>query len=306
MQVTDFDPIRHAQLKREIVGLYDRASCLYDRVGIKQFTYYANLLVDRLAIPSGARVLDVATGRGALMFAAAEQVGPEGYVLGIDLAPNMVSATTAEITARGLGHAEVRMMDADDLSFPDDSFDYILCGFALHFLDYPRLLQRFCDMLRPGGAIATTHPYVPTHDSEHFKRWEWLFKLTKEVFPEDFEPPASWVAPNRLNTPERIESALAVAGFENVTVTREENVMYFIDEEDWWDWEWSQGSRFWLEGMSPEGLEKFKAVSFRNLKEMKGPKGIPILDGALIAIANVPQTPGTGSCQAATAIPTEV
>ena len=59
--------------------------------------------------------------------------------------------------------------------------------------------------------------------------------------------------------------------------------MYFADEADWWDWEWSQGSRFWVEGMSPEGLARFKEVSFEKLREMKGPKGIPMLDGALLA-----------------------
>jgi ubiquinone/menaquinone biosynthesis C-methylase UbiE len=282
------DPAVHEQLKREIVGVYDRAAHLYDRVGIRQFTYYANLLVDRLHIPEGARVLDVATGRGALLFAAAAKVGPEGYVLGIDLAPSMVSATAAEIEARGLGQAQVQLMDADDVSFPNHSFDYILCGFAIHFLDYPHLLPRFRHVLKPGGTIATTHPYVPTHDSENLARWKWLFELTKQVFSEGFEPPASWVAPNRLNSPERIESALHESGFENISVSSEETLMYFADEHDWWDWEWSQGSRFWVEGMSPEGLEKFKSVSFENLKKMKGPNGIPILDGALLAIANAP------------------
>ena len=143
-------------------------------------------------------------------------------------------------------------------------------------------------MVRPGGTIATTHPYVPTHDSENLERWKWLFELTKEVFPEGFEPPASWVAPNRLNSAERIESALRESGFENISVSSEESLMYFADEQDWWEWEWSQGSRFWVEGMSPEGLEKFKSVSFENLKAMKGPNGIPMLAGALLAIANAP------------------
>jgi O-methyltransferase/aklanonic acid methyltransferase len=200
----------------------------------------------------------------------------------------MVAETSAEIKARGLEQAEVRLMDADKVSFPDHSFDTILCGFAIHFLDYPRLLVCFRDMLKPGGNIATTHPYVPIDDVENFERWKWLFELTKEVFPPDFEPPSFWVAPNRLNSPERIEAALREAGFENISVTKEETIMYFTDEEDWWQWEWSQGSRFWVEGMSPQALETFKAVSFENLKAMKGPKGIPMLCGALLSIANAP------------------
>lgn len=283
-----FNPIPSRQLKREIVGVYDRAASLYDHVGVKSFTYFANLLVDKLSIPAGARVLDVATGRGAFLFAAAEKVSTNGYVLGIDLSPNMVSETATEIKARGLQQAEVQLMDADDISFPSHSFDYILCGFALHFLDYPRLLIRFRDILKPGGYIATTHPYVPTHNTENFERWKWLFELTREVFPANFEPPASWVAPNHLNSPELLETALRDSGFENISVTKAETTMYFADENDWWNWEWSQGSRFWVEGMSPEGLAKFKATSFEKLKAMKTSEGIPILLGALLSIANAP------------------
>jgi hypothetical protein len=141
-------------------------------------------------------------------------------------------------------------------------------------------------MLKPSGTIATTHPYVPIDDVENFERWKWLFSLAREVFPPNFEPPSFWVAPNRLNSPERIESALRESGYENISVTKEETTMYFIDEEDWWKWEWSQGSRFWVEGMSPEALEKFKTVSFEHLKAMKGPKGIPMLMGALLTTAN--------------------
>jgi hypothetical protein len=38
----------------------------------------------------------------------------------------MVSATAAEIEARGLAQAKVRLMDADDVSFPNHSFDYMM------------------------------------------------------------------------------------------------------------------------------------------------------------------------------------
>lgn len=57
------------------------------------------------------------------------------------------------------------------------------------------------------------------------------------------------------------------------------------DGADWWAWEWSQGSRFWLEGMSAEDLASFKAASYAKLRAMKGPNGIPIRCGPLLTIA---------------------
>ena len=268
-------------VKQDIVGLYDRAAPLYDQVGIKQFTYFGNLLIERLAIPAGAQVLDIASGRGALLFPAAERVGSSGHVIGIDLAPGMVKETGAEIARRGLTQAEIRLADADEITFEENVFDFITCGFALHFLDYERLLPRLLHFLKPGGCFAAIAPYVPTHDMENFPRWKWLFDLTKAVFPPDFVPPPAWIAPRKLGKPELAEAAFQRAGFVNIHSEEHEAMLYFKDENDWWKWEWSQGSRFWVEGMSPEGRERFQRESFEHLRQMQTEQGIPTLDGAL-------------------------
>jgi hypothetical protein len=77
---------------------------------------------------------------------------------------------------------------------------------------------------------------------------------------------------------------LRQAGFTRVRIELHEADLYFKDEVDWWAWEWSQGSRFWLEGMSPEGLARFKQEAFDHLREMREPQGIAMRDGALFAL----------------------
>jgi ubiquinone/menaquinone biosynthesis C-methylase UbiE len=200
----------------------------------------------------------------------------------------MVAKTRTEIQTRGLKQATVEILDADELAFPDHSFDYVTCGFALQFLNYTSLLPRIRQILKPGGCFAASLTYVPVNDQENFERWKWLFALTRAVFPPNFVPPVAWTAPNRLNRPELIKTALDAAGFTEIETRTEEATFYFADEEDWWAWEWSQASRFWLEGMSPSALELFKTQAFENLKAMQEPAGIPILDGALFAIARAP------------------
>ncbi len=278
------DSNERQHFKDSVIGMFDRAAPIYGQVGIQQFTYFGNWLVEQLEVPAGAQVLDVATGRGAILFPLAEKVGASGHVLGIDLAPTMVAETAAEITRRGLTQAEVRVMDGDKVDFPPQSFDLITCGFALHFLDYEHTLPKLRTMLKPDGVFAAITPFVPR--DENLARWKWLFELTRAVFPEGFVPPSAWIAPNKISTPELIGAALKDAGFSNVQTQEHTATLYFRDEDDWWDWEWSQGSRFWLEGMSPEGLERFKRESFGHLRGMQTADGIPSTMGVVMAVGH--------------------
>jgi O-methyltransferase/aklanonic acid methyltransferase len=276
------DQNQRQTFKDIVVGMYDRAAPIYGQVGTKQFTYFGHLLVEQLNIPAGAQVLDIAAGRGALLFALAEKVGENGHVLGIDLAPTMVTETATEIQRRGLKQAEMRLMDGDAIDFEANTFDVVTCGFALHFLDFEHTLPKILTMLKPGGVFAAIIPYTPIDDD--LERWRWLFDLTKAIFPLDFVPPAAWIAPRKLSKPELATAALQQAGFTNIQVEQHRATLYFRDEDDWWDWEWSQGSRFWLEGMSAGGLARFKRESFEHLAAMKTAGGIAMRDGALFAI----------------------
>lgn len=271
-----------AQFKDTVVGMFNRAAPIYGQVGTRQFTHFAKLLIEELGISKGAKALDIAAGRGAILFELAEKVGESGSVIGIDLAPTMVSETTAEIERLGLKQAEMRLMDGDAIDFPADSFDAVTCGFALHFLDIEKTLPKILTLLKSGGVFTASIPYVPMDND--LERWRWLFDLTKAVFPADFVPPAAWIAPRKLSKPELATAALEQAGFINVRTEPHMATLYFRDEDDWWDWEWSQGSRFWLEGMSAEGLERFKRESFEHLRAMKTAEGIPMSHGALFAM----------------------
>jgi ubiquinone/menaquinone biosynthesis C-methylase UbiE len=65
------------------------------------FAHFGRRLVTAAEIQPGQRVLDVASGRGAVLFPCAEQVGQTGEVVGVDLADEMVRATNAEASQTG-------------------------------------------------------------------------------------------------------------------------------------------------------------------------------------------------------------
>src|SRR5690606_35256629 len=100
--------------------------------------------------------LDLATGRGAILFPLAERVGERGRVLGVDLAVGMAVETAAEARRRGLRQVRVLAMDADALGWQNARFDLITCGFALFFVDIDAVLTRLYGLLRPGGTLAVS------------------------------------------------------------------------------------------------------------------------------------------------------
>jgi len=102
----------------------------------------------------GERVLDVASGTGALTRLAAKSAGPNGRVVGLDLSPDMldVARTTApEATAAPI---EWREGDVGALPFADDSFDAVFCAFGLMFFpDRIGALKEMVRVLRPDGRV---------------------------------------------------------------------------------------------------------------------------------------------------------
>src|SRR5258706_2979558 len=73
---------------------------------IRYFPIFGQWLADTAKIPLNAKVLDVACGRGAGLYPAAEKVGAIGQVIGIDLSEGMAQGTNAEGQRRGLKAAQ--------------------------------------------------------------------------------------------------------------------------------------------------------------------------------------------------------
>jgi ubiquinone/menaquinone biosynthesis C-methylase UbiE len=247
--------------KKELLrGVFTRSAESYGR--IRYFDTFGKWLVDVAAISAGANVLDVACGRGAVLFPAVERVGPKGVVTGIDLAEGMARETSAEIARRGITNASARQMDAEHLDFRDSSFDTVLCGFSLQF--FPHLdeaLAGFQRVLRPGGTLAVT-----TWGDDD-PAWTWFDDLRRTY------GAALKLSTNSLDTPAKLTAALESAGFARVNFTSRVLEEVYADEEEWWNVEWSISGREGLERLAPDRLEALKAEAFELLQRQRTARG---------------------------------
>jgi ubiquinone/menaquinone biosynthesis C-methylase UbiE len=131
----------------------DNAAGLYERYLVPSlFAPWAATLVEQAALQPGQRVLDVACGTGAVTQLAAQQVGPTGKVVGLDLTPGMLAiARTRSAAATSI---EWHEGSAEALPFPDASFDVVLCQQGVQF--FPNRVAALREMRRvlvPGGKL---------------------------------------------------------------------------------------------------------------------------------------------------------
>ena len=261
-----------------VTGIWDRAAATYDRTGPPFFSHFGRRLVELAQIPGGATVLDVATGRGAMLFPAAKRVGRDGYAIGVDLSTAMVRETVAEIRTSELKRAEVCRMDGARLAFPGASFDFVLCGAAPSF----KFVPEFYRVLRPDGQVGMTV----------IVGFEWLADAFRSTSPEQDAQASDETdggdSPS-LEWSKGLKQMLSEAGFRDVRVIQDETVFVYANEEQWWATMWTLGFRGAMEEMDPTTLDRFEAGVRASIQAFKQPDGIHILLVCLFALGTKPQ-----------------
>lgn len=144
-----------ANLQRRVQRYgWDLAAAVYEPLWQTQLGRAHAALMSCASLTPGARVLDVACGTGLVAFGAADAVGPDGSVVGVDLSGQMIDAARRRAGERGLTNISFARMDAEVLDFPDAHFDTVLCGLGLMYVPDPaRAMQEMRRVLRPGGRI---------------------------------------------------------------------------------------------------------------------------------------------------------
>jgi ubiquinone/menaquinone biosynthesis C-methylase UbiE len=226
--------------KRAIAGVFDRGAGTYDQVGVDFFTPAGRDLVARARLRPGDRILDVGCGRGAVLFAAAEAVGPSGRAVGVDVSSQMAGLTAAEARSRGLTNTTVAQGDAEHLDFPRGAFDAVFGGFVLFFLPDPRAaLTHFAALLEPAGRLAFTTfaAQDPTFDA--------AMRAVGRFVPGGMPERGDRQGP--FGSADGITTLLSANGFADVTITEATYVSRFADPDHWLAWTWSHGGRATLE-----------------------------------------------------------
>jgi ubiquinone/menaquinone biosynthesis C-methylase UbiE len=120
-------------------------------------------LVELIETKPTWRVLDIATGAGHTALAFAPKVAK---VTASDITPEMLTETRRLAKERKLGNVVVTRASADDLPFPDTSYNLVTCRLAAHHFDDPAsFVREAARVLIPGGIFALVDNISPEDEA---------------------------------------------------------------------------------------------------------------------------------------------
>ena len=185
----------------------------WDRFFEQNMTFLNHRLVADARLRAGQHVLDLGSGTGYPALLAAQVVGTQGSVIGIDLAEAMLAAAGRKAKMLGLTNVSFHAGDVTTLPFRASSFDAVTSRFCLMFLpEIPKAAAEIVRVLRPGSWVAIAVWSAPEKNPSIGLSMEAIKKVV-ELPPPDPTVPGIF----RLAKPGDLAGMLQQAGFVDVT-----------------------------------------------------------------------------------------
>jgi arsenite methyltransferase len=106
------------------------------------------------SLKKGDTVLDLGSGAGFDCFLAANEVGADGRVIGVDMTPEMVEKARENARKGNYGNVEFRLGEIENLPAADNSVDVVISNCVINLSpDKRRVFAETFRVLRPGGSL---------------------------------------------------------------------------------------------------------------------------------------------------------
>ncbi|NKE37457.1 arsenite methyltransferase [Natronococcus sp. JC468] len=166
---------------------------------------------------SGETVLDLGSGAGFDCFLAAQEVGPEGDVIGVDMTPEMVSKARENIAKNDADNVEFRLGEISHLPVADATVDVVISNCVVNLApEKQRVFDDTYRVLKPGGRVAISDV------------------VQTAPFPDDvkMDPDSLTGCVAGTSTVDALEAMLDSAGFEAIEIAPKDESTEFISDWD--------------------------------------------------------------------------
>ena len=237
--------------KKKAAATYNAAADFYDYPTNTFWERYGRRTIERLQL-TDEHVIDVCCGSGASAIPAAKAVAPSGYVVGIDLAENLLELARSKAAQQRLTNIHFQTGDLTELQFAGGSFDVAVCVFGIFFVpDMESAVRELRRVVRRPGRVAITTWGPRFFEPVNTAFWNSIRDVKPELY-KGFNP---W---DRICEIDALRSLLNAAGLDQIVVHAETGSQPIDSPDDWWPMVMGSGYRGTLEQLSAAQRERVK------------------------------------------------
>jgi ubiquinone/menaquinone biosynthesis C-methylase UbiE len=201
------------ELKENNIPFENTIPGVYERyLGPYLYEPYALHVIKRIK-DQPKQVLEIGAGTGRLTNHLAKKIGLDAMLTAIDINPAMLDIARMKVNEPNV---EFQVADAQNLPFPDNKFDFVVCQFSFMFLpDKQKGFNEAWRVLKPGGQfLFVTWDKAENNITLHISQ-QTILHLLKAT-----PPPFFGRAYSSMNNPNELQSYAEAAGFKNVAVQK--------------------------------------------------------------------------------------
>jgi SAM-dependent methyltransferase len=230
---------------------FNAAADHYDDQPLSFHVRFGRRSVEHARLRRGDHVLDVACGSGSSLLPAAEQVGPDGRVVGVDVSDRLLALARAKADRAGLDNVELRVGDMRELDLAARSFDAVLLVFGLFMVpDMQGLIRGLWELVKPAGRLVITVWARGLLEPAYSAFFDAVGARDPELVPQD----PGWL---HVADPADLRAALTGGGVpdETIEIISEPGMHDLGDAEEFWTIVQGSGMRGTLDRLPPGARE---------------------------------------------------
>ncbi|MFB2770579.1 class I SAM-dependent methyltransferase [Pelatocladus sp. BLCC-F211] len=248
------------QYKQKVIDFFNSRTSYDNDYTIRR----ALPLLELVKLKQGQKVLDMATGTGIIAISAAQIVGSEGKVIGVDFSSVMLKQAQHKIDELGLQNIELIAADAEYIDFDDESFDVIICSTAIvYFTDISAALRKWYRFLKKGGIVGFSAC------SQESCEAPLIIKVCDKhgISLTNINEPTG--------TPQKCQNLLRKAGFQDIQVKSEQFGFYrSLEKAQEWNGGWFHPRENPLLQLSVEQMQELQTEYRQQINAMATEQGV--------------------------------